>query len=952
MDSMDSRFRQAACSMVLQTIALAAVIIFLAPAMPAVAAETTLAEWHEIERAVEYDPFGEALKAQRVAVEARKKGDKVAEEKALLRLSLARGVLLDNAPNEEDERRGEELARELKDMSVLCWYIEGRAWIAWHDSKFEEAEAIRKESLEIAQRNHLDVWVGWSATYHGIVLNDSGRKAEALKEMTRAYEIFEAMHYDYATATVLGTIGDTYAGPLARPEDQAKAAEYYLRSLDLLDMKVFRAVGARTYARLGLTYMRRDDPATAERMMMEAVRLADAMHFESLSANASMHLAGLNARMKHYDKALAFADRAVDFYTKNIDRYMLIGSHMGRAEALAGLGRKKESMDALASALKLVPELNTPSGEELYYRRAADIYFQLGEYREAYVQMLAWRGANKRMADAVNARLGDELKVKFEVHLKDAENARLKAQEKEAETRRVALLLALALSVLVFGGAVFYLRRRAADAHREAAHQKALAEAELAANHAKGAFLANMSHELRSPLNTMLGFTRMLAQDKTLRTEARDDVGIVLRSGEHLYSLINQVLDLSKIEAGRIVLVESDADLYALLDELGDMFSMTSRQKSLQLQIDSAPEVPKHIRVDAIKLRQVLINLLGNALKFTSEGGVTLSVGAQRSADGCILSFAVADTGPGIAPEEIGKLGQAFVQAQAGMQSREGTGLGLAISTRFVQIMGGELKIDSRPGQGTTMSFTIPVKIVSSSDAASATAAAGMRRRAVGLAPGPRRYRILAVDDLAEGRQLLARLLARLGFELREASDGRQAVEAWESWQPDLIWMDMRMPVMDGREATRQIRAREAGTGRHTVIVALTASSFDEERDAILKAGCDEFLRKPYREEELLEVIRSRLGVEFVYEEEPAPSSAERHGDNATRLAALPDEVRMPLEQALRQLDVDAVTSAIEAIRRHDGAAAGMLDELAANFEYERMLAVLSSTTQSDHQRA
>jgi CheY-like chemotaxis protein len=421
---------------------------------------------------------------------------------------------------------------------------------------------------------------------------------------------------------------------------------------------------------------------------------------------------------------------------------------------------------------------------------------------------------------------------------------------------------------------------------------------------------------------------------------ARKDLGIVIKSGEHLYTLINQVLDLSKIEAVRATLDQRDFDLYELLDELAETFTLAARQKGLQLRIDNAADVPKYIKADAVKLRQVLINLLNNAIKFTSEGSVILKVGKgsglpspQEGPNGCRLSFAVIDTGPGIAPDELRELGNAFMQTQAGRRAREGTGLGLAISRSFVQLMGGELKATSEIARGTTFAFDIPVQRV---EATSVTPSIERGRRVIGLAPNQPRYRILAVDDRMEGRQLLTRMLTPLGFEVREAGNGEEAIAIWEAWEPHLIWMDMRMPVMDGREATRRIKS--TAKGKETKIIALTASSFEEERQEILRIGCNDFLRKPFREAVLFQLMRQHLGVQFVYENEPLlPSTTQ---PEAASMAALPAELQARLKQTVSQLDVNGIQAVIADIQVHDPVLAEGLTKLATNFQYRQILAL------------
>ncbi len=461
------------------------------------------------------------------------------------------------------------------------------------------------------------------------------------------------------------------------------------------------------------------------------------------------------------------------------------------------------------------------------------------------------------------------------------------------------------------------------------------------ANAAKSTFLANMSHELRSPLNTLLGFAHLMERQPALPHEAKEDLAIILRSGEHLRMLINQVLDLARIEAGRTVLNEAGFDLHAMLEELEEMFAFKAQDQDLTLRFEQ-DNVPHFVRSDPLKLRQVLINLLGNALKFTRQGGVTVHIAHLAAPAGARLGFAVTDTGPGIAAEELQDIFTPFMQTSAGRQAQEGTGLGLSISRSFVRLMGGEMRIDSQLGKGTSISFDLPLQVVD----AQAVAAPAERatRRVVALAPGQSRYRILVVDDRCEARQLLVRLLTPLGFDVREAANGQEAVDSWNAWQPHLIWMDMRMPVLDGRAATRLIKA--SPNGQATTIIALTASSFEEERSNILAAGCDDFLRKPFQEADLFALMQKHLGVRFVYQDDPAAVPSSSVPVDVAALAALPVTLRSTLKQALIQLDTVTVANAIGAVP--DVPLAHALEMMANEFQYNRMLHLIQDVDRKE----
>ncbi|NEQ23275.1 MAG: response regulator, partial [Microcoleus sp. SIO2G3] len=467
-----------------------------------------------------------------------------------------------------------------------------------------------------------------------------------------------------------------------------------------------------------------------------------------------------------------------------------------------------------------------------------------------------------------------------------------------------------------------------------------------AANQAKSTFLANMSHELRTPLNAILGFSQLMSRSQSLPSEHQDNLGIITRSGEHLLTLINQVLDLSKIEAGRTTLNETSFDLYCLLDDLEDMFQLRAEDKGLHLLFERTPDVPQFVCTDEVKLRQVLINLLNNAIKFTDEGGVSVRVRSVigNGEDSCNyqlpitnyqLQFEVEDSGAGIAPEELDSLFEAFMQTRTGQQSSEGTGLGLPIARSFVQLMGGEMTVSSQVGHGSLFKFDITVSVAETAQSNSQQPT----RRVVAIEPNQPTYRILIVDDRWDNRQLLIRLLSPLGFELLEATNGQQAIEMWENCSPHIILMDMRMPVMDGYEATKRIKATTKGQA--TAIVAVTASSFEEQRAVILSTGCDDFIRKPFREADIFDALRKHLGVSFVYEEPAASPTSTQNDTNAITpdaIAALPTALVANLHQATIDGDKDLMLALIDQIREQNKPLANALAALVNNFRYKQLL--------------
>ncbi|XZN92797.1 MAG: ATP-binding protein [Microcoleus sp.] len=478
------------------------------------------------------------------------------------------------------------------------------------------------------------------------------------------------------------------------------------------------------------------------------------------------------------------------------------------------------------------------------------------------------------------------------------------------------------------------------------------------ANQAKSTFLANMSHELRSPLNAILGFAQIMLRSRSLPSEHFESVGIITRSGEHLLTLINQVLDLSKIEAGRTTINEKQFDMYRLIDDVEDMFRLKADEAGLQLLFERGSDVPRYVRTDQVKVRQILINLLNNAIKFTKEGGVCVRIcmnsgllssgqpnknSQERVANNQQIYFEVEDTGMGIAPEELDKLFEAFMQTASGRNAQEGTGLGLAISRQFVQLMGGDITVSSKVGVGTIFKFDITTQVVDTAD----DEAEQNKRRVIALEPNQPRYRILIVDDKPLNRQLLVQLLNPLGFELKEATNGQEAVDIWHEWDPHLIWMDMRMPVMDGYAATQKIKSTTKGQA--TAIIALTASVLEEERAVVVSAGCDDFMRKPFREQEIFAVMNKHIGVRYIYEEsidkaaQTLSKSDIKDVLEPQSLATLPPDLRANLASAAKSLDIGEVDHLIQEVKAIDASIANAFLALANEFEYGKIASYIEA---------
>ncbi len=493
-------------------------------------------------------------------------------------------------------------------------------------------------------------------------------------------------------------------------------------------------------------------------------------------------------------------------------------------------------------------------------------------------------------------------------------------------------------------------RRRIFKAMRQARDEaEAARRAAEAANQAKSTFLANMSHELRTPMNAVLGFAELMSTDTNLNETQREHLAIIRRSGDHLLALINDVLDLSKIEAGRIEIRPTDFDLHIMLQSLSEMFSLRAEKKGLTVTFDIAPDVPRHIHADEGKLRQVLINLLGNAVKFTASGGITMNVRYHhRASDTALLHIEVKDTGVGIAPEELVEVFKTFVQTESGRQTQTGTGLGLPISREYVRMMGGDLIVESEVGVGSKFEFDIPVEVIDPE-----VTKRQRQQRVVGLAEGQPAYKILVAEDQIDSQTLMLSLLERAGFEVQVAANGKEAVERWQTWHPDLIFMDIRMPEQDGLAATRQIKTMPGGD--ETVIVAVTASAFEEDRIAILAEGGDDFLRKPYREADIFDIIARHLDVIYIYGPPPDQPTGPEHAPQALdvqtmnlTMADLPDNWRADIQRAAIEVDLEWLINLTEEIQASHPRLAKQLLQWIHDFQYEEILTLIERLNHTD----
>jgi signal transduction histidine kinase/CheY-like chemotaxis protein len=449
-----------------------------------------------------------------------------------------------------------------------------------------------------------------------------------------------------------------------------------------------------------------------------------------------------------------------------------------------------------------------------------------------------------------------------------------------------------------------------------------------AANLAKSTFLANMSHEIRTPMNAVLGYAQILTRDETLTENQKKSISSIGKSGEHLLTLINDVLDMSKIEAGKIKILPVSFHLHNMITELKEMFRFKMEQKNLSFDIDINADVPSLILADENRIRQIIINILGNASKFTDEGFINLKV----KMDNRLINISVEDSGPGIPSDKTELIFGAFDQTDSGMQTSGGTGLGLAISRQLARLMGGDITVESTLGKGSCFTYTFFYEKGDS-------AGIGMKsdeRIVEKLADGQDEVRVLVVDDKEDNRNVARLTLEPIGFKVMEAENGIEAINICKDWKPKIILMDAVMPVMGGKEATEKIRTMECG--KDVAIIVLSASVLDDEREDILESGVDAFVNKPFKDTELLEEIRHYSGIEYSYKERmESKEKAEKFSEKDINIKALPNELKKGILQAAIVGDISKLTKLVFEIEKTDVKLAQYIMKLSDDFELEKI---------------
>ncbi len=450
-----------------------------------------------------------------------------------------------------------------------------------------------------------------------------------------------------------------------------------------------------------------------------------------------------------------------------------------------------------------------------------------------------------------------------------------------------------------------------------------------AANRAKSAFLSNMSHELRTPLNAIIGYAQLMNRNPDRTSKDQDQLRHILHAGEHLLSLINDVLSLSKIESGGLVLRTAPFSTADFFHALRALFELRATGKGIVFELDVMPGFPEYLEGDEGKLRQVLVNLIGNAIKFTDAGLVTMAATYRAG----LASFEVRDTGPGISEADLLRLFEQFFQAEANQRAAEGTGLGLHISRALVRLMGGDLTVESRLDEGSAFSFQVALP-----ESERAIELEG-RGEVLGIESGQKACALLVVDDREENRDLLTQLFESVGFSVRTANNGLQALEVWAQYHPDLVWMDLRMPVMDGFEAITKLRSIEKSEGRsRTPVIAISASVLDLDRASVQELGFDDFLGKPFREAALFDLLSTHLGMRFIRRAEnpkPLPASGPSFGG----LQRLTHEWRLAFRDAVASGDTPEAMALLEKVE--DAELTQALRQMIKAYRLEELLTAL-----------
>jgi signal transduction histidine kinase/CheY-like chemotaxis protein len=613
---------------------------------------------------------------------------------------------------------------------------------------------------------------------------------------------------------------------------------------------------ANAYINMGVVYFRSGNYKEAQSCYDKSLNLFKQLNVYPGIVASHLNIANVYIELHDYNKASESSNQAFDIIKENNECEYSAFSYIVKGKIYLNTHKYEQAHECFSEAFKLADKLNFTYDKVQSLIQLSYLYQYQSDSKKEYATLQktisiaeeinnyeAQHRCHERLAQ-LNESKGDYKKALK--HYKLFQRIKEDFHSEQADERLKTLQVTHEAEVL----------KQEAELQRIKNNELAKAkEAAETANKAKSVFLANMSHELRTPMNSILGFTQLLTMYSLPAEKQKEYIRIIQESSEFLLVLINNILDLSKIEADRVSLNESDFDINYLFRTLVEMLHPKAQSKDLEFIINIDPDIPAIIHADEIKLKQILINLLSNAIKFTVKGTVSLSIKLSKSS----LKFEVSDTGIGINAEDLPKLFTPFNQTTSGKLIQEGTGLGLTISKKFINIMGGEISVNSIVDKGTTIRFTLPFRAITEKNILSGNHKVPI----TGLFDTVDTKTILIVDDSLHNRKLLEELLKPIGFRIISADDGQNAVYQFKKYKPDCILMDIHLPTMDGNEALKIIRTYEQG--RNIPIIALTASAFEEVKQNALKDGFDDFLTKPINNNELLSIISKHMGIKYRY---------------------------------------------------------------------------------------
>ncbi|WP_144375381.1 YfiR/HmsC family protein [Thiolapillus brandeum] len=637
-------------------------------------------------------------------------------------------------------------------------------------------------------------------------------------------------------------------------------------------------------------------------------------------------IASKNQELKQLEKRLDARTREVKDTSQRLEQQKRV-----LTEREQEVEQKARELTALGKEFERLRK-NVRQQQETLNKRSEELQTQQQEIRS--------RNAILKQQQQNIRDLDTKIREQQQLIQRHEEVMHLQSSEIERQLTSIYFLVVLVILLILLSVYSYRSKHRAERLTLELARAKEAAEY---ANRSKSAFLANMSHELRTPLNAILGFSELLVREPAIPEKHRETLAIVHRSGNFLLTLINEVLDLARVESGKVTIDERPVIIQDIVGDVMSLMEERARMRGLQLELETDASMPSCLITDGDKLRQILLNYLSNAIKYSDRGKVIL----RLKTDGDRLRIEVEDQGVGISEADIQRIFEPFVQVGSASE-QTGTGLGLAITRQFVRAMGGDTGVDSTPGEGSVFSAWIKCRICSQDE----EQMMGQEpvSDVIGLADAQQPVRILMVEDKQDNRLLLRSILNIPGLEVREAQNGREAVEMFQHWRPDFIWMDRRMPLMNGEEATRRIRQLPGGD--KVVIVALTASAFASDRERIMASGMDDFLVKPYPAHAIFEMMKKHLGLKYRYQDHPQEQDEDAGREVSVQelrehLEALPEALQEALGRAAILLSKEDMAPVIEKIAHEDGALADILRHLVDNMRYQDILEVLQQLRES-----